>query len=144
VGILRNISHFLAAVFNNRAEFHRRWREQAARPGAGSGLDGRWHGQWVSEANGHHGALKCLLTKRESGEYQAMFHACYARVLSVAYSVTLRGRPAGEKLKLEGEADLGTFAGGIYHYEGEADETAFNCTYRCAYDHGAFHLTRGD
>jgi hypothetical protein len=37
---------------------------------------------------------------------------------------------------------LGQLAGGIYHYEGEAGGTEFNCTYRCAYDHGPFYLQR--
>jgi len=41
---------------------------------------------------------------------------------------------------LEGQADLGKLAGGIYQYKGEAGETAFNCTYRCAFDHGRFQL----
>jgi len=103
-------------------------------------LEGRWQGEWISDANGHRGALKCLLTKTESGEYQATFYAVYARFLSVAYSVPLHGRQIGGKLKLEGQPDLGQLAGGIYHYEGEADKTEFNCTYRCKYDHGTFQL----
>jgi hypothetical protein len=140
VGIFRNVSHVLAALFNNRADFHRRWNKLAAQPKSNSGLEGRWLGEWASEANGHRGALKCLLTKTESGEYQATFYAAYAKFLSVCYNVTLHGRQMGEKLKLEGEADLGQLAGGIYNYQGEADETEFNCTYRCAYDHGTFCL----
>lgn len=140
MNLLRNISHVLAALFNNRADFQRRWQELAAQPKIGSGLEGRWHGEWVSAANGHRGALKCLLTKTEAGEYEAMFHATYARFLRVCYSVPLHGRQIEGKLKLEGEADLGQLAGGVYHYEGEANETAFNCTYRCAYDHGTFYL----
>lgn len=142
MGILRNVSHVLAALFNNRADFQRRWNEAAAHPKTNSGWEGRWQGEWVSEANGHRGALKCLLTKTESGEYQATFHAVYARFLRVCYSVPLHARQIGGRLKLEGQADLGQLAGGIYHYEGEADEKAFNCTYRCAYDHGTFHLKR--
>jgi hypothetical protein len=142
VGILRNVSHVLAALFNNRADFQRRWNEMAARSTTNSGWEGRWQGEWFSEANGHRGGLKCLLTIKESGECQATFHAVYARFLRVCYSVPLHGRQIGGKLKLEGQADLGQLAGGIYHYEGEADETTFNCTYRCAYDHGVFQMKR--
>lgn len=142
MGLFRNVSHVLAALFNNRADFQRRWNDPASQPKTNSGLTGRWQGEWVSQSNGHRGALKCLLTKTEAGEYQATFHAVYARFLSVCYSVPLQGQQSGEKLKLEGQADLGQLAGGIYHYEGEADETAFNCTYRCAYDHGTFHLRK--
>jgi hypothetical protein len=133
VGLLRNVLHVLAALFNNRADFQRRWNDPAT-------PEERWQGEWVSDANGHRGALKCLLTKLRPGEYKATFYAVYARFLSVAYTVPLQGRQTAGKLKLEGQADLGQLAGGIYHYEGEADETAFNCTYRCAYDHGMFHL----
>jgi len=140
VSILRNVSHVLAALFNNRADFQRRWNGPAALPNPNNGLAGRWQGEWVSGANGHRGELKCVLTKTETGKYEAMFHATYARFLRVCYTVPLHGRQVGGKLKLEGQADLGQLAGGIYHYEGEADETAFNCTYRCAYDHGTFRL----
>ncbi|MGP8201062.1 MAG: hypothetical protein ACLQU4_16340 [Limisphaerales bacterium] len=142
VSVLRNVSHVLAALFNNRAEFRRQWKAQATPPGGNNGFEGRWQGEWASDTNGHRGALRCLLTKSEPGEYQAMFHAVYARFLAVAYSVTLRRRQEGGKLKLEGEADLGRLAGGIYHYEGEADDASFRCTYRCAYDHGTFHLEK--
>jgi hypothetical protein len=139
-GIFRGVSHVLAALFNNRAQFNRRWREQTAQAGARNGLEGLWQGEWISQANGHHGALKCILMKTKSDDYEAMFHAVYARFLSVAYTVPLCGQSIDGKLKLEGETDLGKLAGGIYHYEGEADENAFVCTYRCAYDHGTFHL----
>jgi hypothetical protein len=142
VGLFRNISHVLAALFNNRADFQRRWNDPAAQSKTNNGLEGRWQGEWVSEANGHRGALKCLLTKMESEEYQATFYAVYARFLSVCYSAPLHGRHSDGKLKLEGQADLGQLAGGVYRYAGEADETAFNCTYRCKYDHGTFHLRK--
>jgi len=138
VGLLRNISHLLAALFNDRAAFQRRWDH----PPPDRGLEGRWQGEWISEANGHRGALKCLLTKTAPEKYEAAFHAVYAGFLRVAYVVELHGRQSGAALQLEGEADLGRLAGGIYHYKGEAAESAFNCTYRCAYDHGTFHLSR--
>lgn len=131
MGLFRNISHVLAALFNNRADFQRRWS---------AGKEERWQGEWKSEANGHHGSLKCLLT-RSGDEYRTMFYAVYAGFLSVAYTVPLHGETADGKLKLEGKADLGKLAGGVYHYEGELAETEFRCTYHCAYDHGTFHLT---
>lgn len=133
VGLSRNISHLLAALFANRADFHRRW----ANPGRG---EERWEGDWVSEANGHCGALKCLLTKEGVAGYRATFHAVYAKFLTVCYTVSLQGGQAGGKLLLKGDADLGKLAGGVYHYEGRVDEAEFNCTYRCRYDHGTFHL----
>jgi hypothetical protein len=132
--LLRSISHILAALFTNRNAFHRQWKN----PGPAE----RWDGDWLSEANGHHGALKCLLTQKPDGNYQAFFHAVYAKFLTVCYSVELHGEREGEKLNLVGEADLGTLSGGIYHYSGEADRNSFHCAYRCKYDHGVFRLER--
>src|ERR1700743_1983965 len=103
----RSISHLLAALFNNRAEFHRRWKQSAAMRLAPGGLEGRWEGEWISEANGHRGALKCLLTRKPEGDYEAMFHAVYAKVLTVCYTIPLRGKFDGSKLLLKGKSDLG-------------------------------------
>ena len=139
--MVRKISHFLAALVNNASDFKRRWSQPAPLPSTANGLQGRWVGEWISEANGHRGALRGVLTRGESGDYKASFHAVYAKVLRVCYSVQLHGTWSDAKLKLEGEADLGALAGGIYSYRGEADETKFSCTYKCKYDHGTFQMT---
>jgi hypothetical protein len=136
----RKISHFLAALVNNASDFKRRWNQDAPVPCAANGLLGRWQGEWVSEVNGHRGALRCLLTRGEDGDYKAAFHAVYARFLRVCYTVPLHGQWSEGKLKLEGDADLGPLAGGIYSYQGEAGEMEFVCLYRCKYDHGAFRM----
>jgi len=136
----RTISHFLAALVNNAADFKRRWNQDAPVPSAANGLQGRWQGEWISEVNGHRGALRCLLARGEAGDYKAAFHAVYARFLRVCYTVPLHGQWSEGKLKLEGDADLGPLAGGIYNYKGEAGETEFVCVYRCKYDHGTFRM----
>ncbi len=137
--MFRNISHLLAALFNDRSRFDREWREY--RPPAGDkGIQGRWLGEWISEENGHRGELKCVLTKIATDKYNAHFYAVFAKMLRVCYSVQLHGGQAGEKVELEGEADLGRLAGGVYHYKGHATPSEFQCAYRCAYDHGAFQM----
>jgi HEAT repeat protein len=140
MGMARTISHFLAALVNNASDFKRHWNEDTLPPGASNGLQGRWQGQWISEANGHCGALRCVLTRGEGGDYKAAFHAVYASILRVCYTVPLHGQWNDGKLKLEGDADLGPLAGGIYRYQGEAGETEFICQYNCKYDHGTFHM----
>jgi hypothetical protein len=140
VGTARAISHFLAALVNNASDFKRRWNQDMPPPTAANGLQGRWQGEWISAVNGHRGALRCLLTRGEAGDYKAAFHAVYAKVLRVCYSVPLHGQWSDGKLKLEGDADLGPLAGGIYHYQGEAGESEFDCAYRCKYDHGTFRM----
>jgi hypothetical protein len=136
----RSISHVLAAFFNNAWDFKRRWNLPAPPPSAANGLQGRWEGEWISEVNGHRGALRCLLRKTTPDAYEALFYAVYCGALRVSYLVPLHGHTSGGKLLMDGEMDIGRMAGGIYSYKGEADEKEFNCAYRCKYDHGAFHL----
>jgi HEAT repeat protein len=138
--MVRKISHFLAALVNNASDFKRRWNQPAPLPSTANGLQGRWQGEWMSEANGHDGALRGVLTRGDSGDYKASFHAVYGGFLRVCYSVPLSGTWSDGKLKLEGEADLGPLAGGIYSYRGQADEKEFLCTYKCKYDHGTFRM----
>jgi hypothetical protein len=140
VGMVRTISHVLAAFVNNASDFKRRWNQDAPLPSTANGLQGRWEGEWISQANGHHGALRCLLVRGETGNYKATFHAVYAKILRVCYTVPLHGQWSDGKLKLEGDADLGPLAGGIYRYQGEAGEQEFICTYSCKYDHGIFRM----
>jgi len=138
--MIRSISHVLAAVFSNASEFKRRWTDEDSTPAGGNGLPRRWEGQWISETNGHHGALRCLLAQNSPAEYAATFYAVYAGVLRVCYSVPLHGQRNGETLKLEGDAELGRLAGGTYHYAGEATAREFHCTYECKYDRGTFEM----
>ncbi|HEV7924730.1 MAG TPA: hypothetical protein VGR14_05205 [Verrucomicrobiae bacterium] len=140
MGMARKISHFLAALVSNASDFKRRWSQDVPPPTVGNGLQGRWQGEWISEANGHRGALRCVLVRGEASDYKATFHAVYARILRVCYTVPLHGQWSEGKLKLEGDADLGPLAGGIYHYDGEAGETEFVCVYKCKYDHGTFRM----
>ena len=140
MGFVRSISHLLAALVSNASEFKRRWNQDTPAPSASNGLQGRWEGEWLSEANGHHGALRCVLARDEGGDYQATFHAVYGGILRVSYTVPLHGQCSDGKLQLEGSQDIGALAGGVYTYQGEANEKEFDCTYRCKYDHGTFRM----
>jgi hypothetical protein len=140
MGLARKISHFLAALVSNASAFKRRWSQDLPPPTSVNGLQGRWQGEWISEANGHHGALRCVLAREASSDYQATFHAVYGGILRVCYTVPLHGQWSDGKLKLAGDTDLGPLAGGIYQYQGEADEIEFVCSYRCKYDHGTFRM----
>ena len=144
IGVFRGFSHVLAAVFNNRAQFERAWQSYKAPLNATQTVQGRWLGEWVSEVNAHHGELKCLLSKIGADQLEATFLAVFWRFLRVGYGVPLNATPTGEGFRLKGESDLGALAGGIYTYEGEVTLTAFNCSYRCKYDHGLFRMKRLD
>ena len=102
--MIRSISHVLAAVFSNASEFNRHWsRDDSERPHR-HGLAAPLGRPVISETNGHHGALRCLLTQNSPTEYAATFYAVYGGVLRVCYTVPLRGQRDGETLKLEGDA----------------------------------------
>ncbi len=141
--MLRSLSHLLAAVFANCRHFRRDWEAYRPPTAPADSIEGRWEGEWISEANGHQGRLRGIL-RREGELYRASFHATYAGLLRVCYSVQLEGKAAGGRVRLKGEADLGRLAGGAYHYEGDATPEALCCEYRCRYDHGTFRMRRVD
>jgi hypothetical protein len=140
-GVWRSLKHALAAFFKKPRRFERTWRRYENRSVAGS-IEGRWRGEWISTENGHRGALRCIITCEKPGTYAAIFHATYARVLKVCYRVILRGCETYQSVALQGEADLGWFAGGRYHYSGTATPSQFQCRYECKYDKGNFSLHR--
>jgi len=123
------------------SSFNREWQKAGRVPLSTSGLEGRWEGQWISDVNGHRGSLRCIVTK--DGEfYKARFHAKYRKILSFGYTVPLIADAAQNGYRFSGEADLGSLAGGVYHYDGHAAATNFFSTYSCKYDHGTFQMQR--
>ena len=108
-------------------------------------LRGRWLGVWLSQVTGHKNELRCLVTKLDDATYQARFHAKYRKgLLSVTfnYTVPLKVLKTNDVFNFTGDADLGSLAGGLYHYDGQAAGTNFFSTYSCKYDHGTFQMTR--
>ena len=123
------------------SSFNREWRKAGRNSIAASDLEGRWEGQWISDVNGHHGKLRCIV-KKDGNVHRARFHAKYRKILSFGYTVPLKVAAMDSGFKFQGEADLGALAGGIYRYEGHADATNFFSTYSCKYDHGRFQMQR--
>ena len=124
------------------ATFRHDWNRAVSYPPPAADLQGPWQGVWASEVNGHNDQLRCVVTKKQDGLYRARFQARYRKVLTFGYTVSLRTAGAGEALKFQGDANLGWYAGGRYHYEGHADATNFFATYSCKYDHGTFRMAR--
>ena len=127
------------------SSFNRDWKKASATPLSANDVTGRWEGSWLSEVSGHHGRLRCLLTKLENGRYRARYKATYRKILRVSYAVDMRVEqqqgPAGS-FNFQGETDLGWSGGGVYHYEGHATPTNFFATYKSKFDHGTFEMTR--
>lgn len=122
------------------SSFNHDWRK--ATPVAPDSIEGRWEGSWISDVNGHHGKLRCLLTREEDSRYRARFRATYWKVFRFSYAVPLEFHPHDTGWELNGEANLGKLAGGVYYYEGRASLTNLYSTYRSKYDHGRFELRR--
>jgi hypothetical protein len=122
--------------------FHHDWEVASHQSVPATELKGRWEGFWLSDANAHTGKLRCVISQKEDGDYRARFHAKYGKVFSFGYTVTLKVEPLGDSYKFQGQANLGWLAGGVYSYEGHADQTNFFSTYSSKYDHGTFQMTR--
>lgn len=121
--------------------FHREWH--AARvPAAPADATGPWEGTWTSEASGHHGRLRCLMTAAGPTGHQARFRATYAKILTFEYTVPLEFKAQGDRQEIQGEANLGSLAGGLYHYEGSITPHEFVARYSSQADHGVFRLHR--
>jgi hypothetical protein len=142
---LRSLATVLVAPFlfftGGCTTFNHAWNEAAKQP-TSNDLQGRWQGVWVSEATHHTDKLRCIITKKDDHTYRARFHAKYHTVLSFGYTVSLNVTPATNGFMFNGQADLGWYAGGVYHYEGHADATNFFSKYSCKYDHGTFQMSR--
>ena len=124
------------------SSFNSAWKHAASAPGAANDIQGRWAGVWLSQTNGHTGKLRCLMSKKTEGEYQARFHAKYRKILSFGYTVPLAATNVGSVYHFQGDADLGWYAGGLYHYDGQATPTNFFSVYRSKHDGGVFQMQR--
>ncbi len=122
--------------------FNRDWRSAAKNPAPANSVEGRWEGRWLSDANGHTGALRCLVTRVDEAHCRARFHAIYGKVLRFTYTVPLTIQSHVDGWEFDGEENLGKLAGGVYYYEGRANATNFSSTYRSTYDHGTFEMHR--
>ena len=132
----------LLLVLAGCSSFEREWRKTVAAPASMGDVQGAWEGVWLSDVNHHTGRLRCLLTPIDEHSFKARFHATYAKVIQVGYSVKLAAVPTDTNTLFRGNANLGWIAGGVYEYAGHATPANFFSTYRCKYDHGTFELRR--
>jgi hypothetical protein len=124
------------------SSFHKEWRTANKAPVPANSIEGPWQGGWRSEQNGHHGALRCVVTKTSEGAFRAHYRATYAKIFHFTYVTTLNGRETNGVVALQGEADLGKLAGGVYTYQGTATSTHFHSAYSSKYDHGEYDMSR--
>jgi hypothetical protein len=139
--LVRYATHLLAPLAANCSDFKQHWEAAARRDGT---LAGRWDGDWVSIASGHRGPLKCVIEIVSEEVWHARFRAGYTGIFRACYETDFHvARLAPDRWTFSGRSDLGSLAGGLYEYDGDASSEAFTCRYKCKYDHGEFRLRRG-
>lgn len=145
---------FFAAI--GCSGFEREWSAWKSAPSleiSDASLIGLWEGSWISEASGHNGRLRCIVTPEgqdletlaaippsagSEGGYLARFRAKWS-IFSFEHELHLEGTE--EPTRFRGEADLG-WPWGVYRYEGRHVASRLVFTYRTEKDHGTFELER--
>jgi hypothetical protein len=141
--ILATCALTLAMAATGCSTINRDWNRPSATPAPAHEIDGQWEGSWLSDMNGHHGRLRCLVSRLDDRFYRARFKATYWKLFRFGYTVNLQvSREPGGQFNFQGEADLGWWGGGIYHYAGHATPTNFFSTYKSKYDRGTFQMAR--
>lgn len=136
------LTAMLAMLLCGCSSFGRAWKTAGQAPPSPDSIEGRWEGCWLSDANGHTGKLRCLLSQEADGRYTAWFRATYLKILRFSYRVPLQVESHDGVWDFQGSEDLGKLAGGVYHYAGNATSTNFSSTYDSTYDRGTFEMKR--
>jgi hypothetical protein len=114
----------------------------AAEPLRTNDMSGRWIGQWRSDVNGHHGALRCIITPHTTNASMARFRARFWKIFAAGYAVPLGFTNVDSQYTFGGEANLGALMGGTYSCKGTGTPTSFNASYSSKYDRGFFFMRR--
>jgi hypothetical protein len=123
--------------------FSRDWTKAGTYPVSTNDVTGRWIGHWRSDANGHHGQLRCILTQHSTNAYMARFRARFWKIFAAGYSVPLTLTATNGHYTFEGSAKLGALGcWAVYTYEGTVSPVAMESTYESKRDHGTFVLRR--
>ena len=127
------------------SSFNSAWR-QAVTESYGDSLSGPWEGRWVSDASGHEGRLRCLVSPdpEHQANYQFRYWAqwgLFSGQFATSYPVE---EAAPGRWQFSGDSDLGRLAG-VYRHEGEATATDLRATYTSSKgDRGTMVLGRPD
>jgi hypothetical protein len=134
---------FLLAAVTGCSTFDRDYQKALEAPRtSGEGIQGPWEGRWQSQG-GHGGdKLRALLQQTAPDTYHARFRAQYWGIFATDQDVDLHVTSTAPPINASGEANLGFFKGGVYHYDATITPSQFEATYKSKYDHGQFNLAR--
>src|SRR5687767_5977988 len=110
--LLRSIAQasfalLLAVSLSGCSTFHREWKQAAALPTPTDDITGRWQGRWKSEATGHQGTLRCVVSKESPAKYRFLYRPVWKKILHGTYTVLQDVQREGNVFKMHGSADLG-------------------------------------
>ena len=132
----------IALLVTGCSSFNSDFKAQSVSYVSAYDIKGPWEGTWRSEVSQHHGELRCLVTARADGKYDARFQAKFWKHLSFRYTAVLEAQKSGESWKFQGQSDLGKLAGGVFRYDGEVTPAHFFSKYESKKDHGIFEMKR--
>lgn len=134
---------FGCCLFSCSANFNQQWKQAVATKPAAD-ITGPWLGYWHSDANGHQGELRSIVTvlDEKTGACRFQYHATFMKFLSGGYAVTHLVQRTKDGFTFSGDQPLTGLGGGLYHYEGKATPQEFHATYRSEGDHGVFEMKR--
>jgi len=132
----------LVTLISACSSFNSDWKRAESLGPPPDDISGAWDGSWRSDADGHHGRLRCVMRKESEQLYQAEFRARFWKVFFYTYGVPFQVGRTNDEFAFHGASDLGRLVGGVYSYEGTATPTNFLANYRSRYDNGVFVLKR--
>ncbi|HUF63902.1 MAG TPA: hypothetical protein VMN36_17620 [Verrucomicrobiales bacterium] len=123
-------------------KFEREWKQALARGAPAKGIEGPWEGLWKSDATGHTGGLRCLVSAPEDRPAPWAFHYWFSwGGLQGSRGTSYTVREDNGVFRFSGEADLGVL-GGVYRHEGRATADSFEASYHAEKDRGTFRMMR--
>lgn len=110
-----------------------------------TGAEGKWSGTWHSDATGHKGTLRCVVSTPvdSKGGHEFFYQATWKKILSGSYKAVhnVQKKKDGSHT-FKGEHKMPDWAGGLYHYEGTIQGDSFNACYESSMDKGTYTMKR--
>lgn len=133
---------FLTTLPSCGFAFRSAWKKA---PASTSGVEGKWSGTWHSDATGHQGTLRCVVSSPvdKKGGHEFFYHATWKKILSGSYKATHTVQKQKDgTYTFKGEHKMPDWAGGLYHYEGTIKGDDFNACYQSSMDRGTYTMKR--
>ena len=123
--------------------YEKDWTAALAKPT--KGISGCWEGKWLSDANGHTGALQCVVSQVSGRPDHYLFHyrATWVKVLRAAFTIecAVKQHSSGT-WTVSGEKDLGPAFGGVFSHTATITPEALQAQYSAKLDRGKMELVR--